>query len=61
MTFTFTGKVDSLTGALLSYLPRNFAVPASLFHINPGQAYTVVASGAFDQRVATVVNATSTA
>lgn len=60
VTFTYNGKVDSLTGILLSYLPRNFAVPSSLFQINPGSEYTVMASGPFDARVAAVVNATST-
>jgi hypothetical protein len=59
VTFTYNGKVDSLTGTLLTYLPRNFAVPSSIFQINPGQEYTVLASGPFDTRIATVVNATS--
>ncbi len=60
VTFTYNGTIDSLTGILLSYLPRNFAVPSSLFQINVGQEYTVLASGPFDVRVATIVNATST-
>jgi len=60
VTFTYNGKVDSLTGLLVSYIPRNFAVPSSLFQINSGEEYTVIVSGPFDQRVATMVNATST-
>ena len=59
VTFTFNGTIDSLTGALLSYLPANFAVPSSLFHINLGMEYSVSASGPFETRIATVVNATA--
>jgi len=59
VTFTFNGAIDTLTGALLSYLPANFAVPSSLFHINLGQEYTVSASGPFETRIATLVNATA--
>lgn len=59
VTFTYNGPIDSLSGSLLSYIPRSFAVPSSLFQINPGQQYTVVAAGPFDTRVATLVNATS--
>jgi hypothetical protein len=60
VTFTYNGKIDSLNGALLSYMPRNFAVPSFLFQINVGQEYSVIASGPFDVRVATLVNATFT-
>ena len=60
-TFTFNGTVDTLSKDLLSYMPRNFAVPGSLFSINAGQEYTVVASGPFATRIATITNATATA
>ena len=60
-TFTFNGTVDSLSKVLLSYMPRNFAVPSSLFSINAGEQYTIVASGPFATRIATVTNATAIA
>jgi len=59
VTFTYNGTVDCLTAGLLSYLPRNFAVPSSILQINPGMEYTVMASGPFDSRVGTGVNATA--
>jgi len=59
VTFTFNGTIDTLTGALLSYLPANFAVPSSLLHVNLAQEYSVSASGAFETRIATLVNATA--
>ena len=59
VTFTYNGTIDSLTGALISYLPANFAVPSSLFHINLGLEYTVSASGPFETRIATIVNAST--
>jgi hypothetical protein len=61
VTFTYNGSIDTLSGVLLSYLPRTFAVPSSLFSINAGQEYGVVVTGPFDARVATLVNATSIA
>ena len=57
-TFTFNGTVDTLSKVLLSYMPRNFAVPSTMFTINAGMEYTVVASGPFATRIATVANAT---
>ncbi len=60
-TFAFNGTVDTLSKVLMAYMPRNFAVPNSLFTINAGQEYTVVASGPFAARIATITNATAIA
>jgi hypothetical protein len=60
VTFTFNGTIDTLSPDLMSYIPRNFAVPSSLFTIDAGMEYTVAASGPFATRIATITNATST-
>jgi hypothetical protein len=58
VTFTYTGTINTLSAALLSLIPKTFAIPSSLFSINPGQEYAVVASGS-DTKVVALVNATA--
>jgi hypothetical protein len=59
VTLTYNGPISSISPALLSYLPSTLAVSGSMFGINPGEQYTVLASGPFDTRVLTVANATA--
>ena len=58
VTFTYTGTINTLSAALLSLIPKTFALPNSIFSINPGQEYAVVASGS-DTKVVALVNATA--
>ncbi len=51
VTFTFSGKVATITPNILNYIPANVAVPQSLLNaisnINSGQQYYIVARGPF--------------
>ena len=52
VTFTFSGKVATISPVILNYIQLNVAVPQSLMTamstINSGQLYLVTASGPFD-------------
>ncbi len=52
VTFTFSGKVATISPVILNYIQLNVAVPSSLITamstINSGQLYLVTASGPFD-------------
>jgi hypothetical protein len=52
VTFTFNGKVDTISPVILNYLHVNLAVPSSLItamsNINSGQIYVITAMGPFD-------------
>ena len=58
VTFTYSGTINTLSAALLSLVPKTFAVPSSIFGINPGQEYAVIASGS-DTKIVALVNATA--
>ena len=58
VAFTYSGTINTLSAALLSLIPKTFAVPSSIFGINPGQEYAVIASGS-DTKIVALVNATA--
>jgi hypothetical protein len=52
VTFTFSGKIATISPVILNYIQLNVAVPTNLINamstINSGQLYLVTASGPFD-------------